>query len=254
MIGEKVSFTTSDGLKIAGILDFPDNPGSFPLALVLHGFGGTREDSEVWSDILNPLGIGTLRIDFRGTGESEGKYQEKTLSGFVKDAQAALEYVYKLEKADKKKIAIVGHSMGGTTAILLSSKEPRIKTLVVTSPAVKPAKTIADLYDQEDFSKGAEKGSVELRTDGERKLLNYSFFEDAKTHDVFKEAQQIPYPFLIITGEKDDVVMFEDLKKFSSAVKNARIVNLPYSGHNLGEEWVTAEKAITQWFTEWLQS
>lgn len=253
MINRRVVIKNSEGMKITGILDFPDNEGPFPIVVILHGFGGNKENAQTWSEILNPLGIGTFRIDFRGTGESEGEYQDKTLSGFVNDAQAALDYVYQLPNVNKDKVAVVGHSMGGTTAILLAANDPRIKTMVVTSPAIKPADSLASLYDPKDFSIVSQRGYAELRKTGEKKRLKYTFFENAKNYNLTYEAQKIPYRFLVIAGEKDDIVFFDDIKNFKDNVKKAVLIQLPNSGHNLEEEWMTAQGKVQEWFSEWLQ-
>lgn len=254
MINKKVSIKNSEGMKISGILDLPDNEGTFPIAVILHGFGKNKEDTQTWSEILNPLGIGTFRIDFRGTGESEGAYQDKTLSGFVNDAQAALDYVYQLQNVSKDKIAIVGHSMGGTAAILLAAKDLRIKTMVVTSPAIKPGDTLASLYDSGDFSIASQRGYAELRKTGEKKRLKFTFFEDAKNYNLVQAAQKIPYRFLIIAAEKDDLVFFNDIKNLKANVEKAVLIQLPNSRHNLEEEWITVEKNAQKWFSAWLQS
>lgn len=253
MIEEKIALTTYDGTKVIGSLTIPDNEGVFPVAITLHGFGSTKEAGRVWSNILNPLGIGTLGIDFRGAGASGGTYRERTLSGFLKDAEAALEYTYQHKRVNKNKIAVVGHSMGGVTAILLASMDQRISTLVVTSPAIQPGKAIAGLYDTDDFSKGEERGFVELRKDGPKKILNYTFFQDANTFDIIKIANKIPYRFLVIAGKKDTVVSFSDIEQFVDSVKNAELFPLSNSEHNLKEDWEAVENAARKWFEEWLQ-
>lgn len=63
---EKTEFKNSRRLKIAGALDFPHQDEIFPIVVCLHGFGGTKESSQEFTNILNPLGIATLRIDFQG--------------------------------------------------------------------------------------------------------------------------------------------------------------------------------------------
>lgn len=251
---EKVEFKNSQGLKIIGILDFPQEGGNFPAVICLHGFGGSKESNQEFADILNPLGIATLRIDFQGSGESDGKFEDKTITGFLDDAQAALDYIYSLPKVDKDRIGIVGHSIGAVTAILIASKDPRVKTIVASCPAVKEAQVIADMYNPEDFVKAKERGYVEQRKNGEVKKLKLRFFEDADQYDLTQEALKIPYRFLVIGAAKDTTVPFEQIKEFSEKVQNTQLLTLPNSDHDLAENWPMVEQAIKDWFTKWLKN
>ena len=245
---EKIEFQNSQNLKIVGLLDLPDTNLPYPMVVRFHGFGGTKESSEEFPQMLNPLGIATLRIDFQGSGESEGKYEEKTITGFLDDAQSAIDYVYSLPNVDKNKIGVAGHSMGAVVAILQAARNSRIRTVVASSPAVKERKTIANLYDEADFNAAQKRGYVELRKDGSRKRLNYGFFEDADQYDLTKEALKIPYKFLVIGAVKDSIVPFEEIKEFSDKVQNVQLLTLQDSDHNLEEEWPVVEKAIKDWF------
>lgn len=249
---QKVEFRNSQGLKIVGLLDIPSDNEPFPAVLALHGFGGTKESNQEWADILNPLGIATLRIDFQGSSESEGKYEEKTITGFIDDAQSALNYLNNLPQINPNKVGIVGHSMGAVTAILIASHNTQITSLVASVPAIKESEVIANLYDVEDFARAKDIGYVELKKDGQKKRLNYTFFEDAKKYDLIAVAKTISYKFLVIGTTKDDVVPYDQIEEFCKQVPNAQLLTLTNSDHNLEQDWPIAEKAIKEWFTTWV--
>lgn len=251
-MSEAIVFENSRGQKIVGVLDGPEK--NAPLVLALHGFGGTKESNQEFSDILNPLGIATLRIDFSGSGESDGKYEDKTITGFIDDAQSALNFVLSFQHRtfDFNKIGIVGHSMGAVTGILVSAKDSRVSTLVASCPAVKEAEAIASFYDPEDFATASEKGYVEKTIMGDNRRLNYTFFEDAKQYDLIQEAVKIPYEFLLIGAEKDQVVSYEQITELAKATK-AKLLSLPNSDHGLEADWPVAEEAIRNWFREWVK-
>ena len=80
-----ISFSNMDETVI-GTLALPDGAGPFPIALLLHGFTGTRHELPVvgtedsmfsraarW---LGERGVASLRIDFRGSGESDGAWED----------------------------------------------------------------------------------------------------------------------------------------------------------------------------------
>ena len=75
---QKITFQ-SDGLKLAGIVDTPPDlkPGERrPAFVVLHGFGGNKDGQgqSIVAKQFAQWGYVTMRIDFRGCGESEGEH------------------------------------------------------------------------------------------------------------------------------------------------------------------------------------
>ena len=80
----KISFS-SDGLKLSGIVHTPDDLRSGerrPAFIVLHGFGGNKDGhgQSVVAKQFTEWGYVTMRIDFRGCGESEGEHGQDHLS------------------------------------------------------------------------------------------------------------------------------------------------------------------------------
>lgn len=78
--------------------------------LILHGAGkSSKERFRELQEILMSQGYISLAFDFHGVGESEGKFEDGTLSNRLKDAQAALEELQKCARD----ICLIGCSMGG---------------------------------------------------------------------------------------------------------------------------------------------
>src|SRR5919198_5095170 len=94
---EKVTFP-SDGLKLAGIVHTPENlcPGERRAAfVVLHGFGGNKDGhgQSVVAKQLTQWGYITMRIDFRGCGESEGEHGRIICLDQVADTRNAISFL-----------------------------------------------------------------------------------------------------------------------------------------------------------------
>ena len=102
------------GHNIVGTVAMPDGEGPFPIVLLFHGFTGTRDELPVtgteermfgrtarW---LAERGYASLRIDFLGSGESDGAWEDTTFSGQIADALVAMEYASGLDGVDAERI------------------------------------------------------------------------------------------------------------------------------------------------------
>ncbi|MDE6279598.1 MAG: CocE/NonD family hydrolase, partial [Paramuribaculum sp.] len=125
-------FTSADGTRLAGTLVVPiitDKKKKFPMVVMVTGSGPQNRDEEIFehrpfaviADALARNGIASLRYDDRGTAKSEGKYSEATLETFTGDAKSAFEFARELPFTSKT--GILGHSEGGTIAVLLAADQ-----------------------------------------------------------------------------------------------------------------------------------
>jgi len=106
---ETVTFTTSDGINLAGTLF-----GEGDTAVILAHQGTPGADQRSWqsfASLLSEHGYAALTFDFRGVGQSEGELQYGNLAI---DVSAAAQF---LEERGYQKILCVGASMGGTACI-----------------------------------------------------------------------------------------------------------------------------------------
>jgi putative redox protein len=67
-----------------------------PVVVVCHGFTGTKEGHGRAVDMAGEFvrhNLNCLLFDFNGCGESEGKFEDITLSGQISDLTGAVDYV-----------------------------------------------------------------------------------------------------------------------------------------------------------------
>ncbi len=128
---EVVSFQNEfDSVRLAGTLTYPKKGTNFPAVVLISGSGPQDRNSELFghqpfhviADYLTKKGIAVLRVDDRGTGESEGTYNETNLAGFIRDTEYAVAYLKTRKEINSKKIGLVGHSLGGVIAPMIASK------------------------------------------------------------------------------------------------------------------------------------
>lgn len=126
---EAVSFKSPDGLTLKGWYA-PTQNGA--VVILVHGLGGARTDLLDDGALLAARGYGILAFDLRNSGESDG-----TVTTFglleVNDVRAAVDFVVALPGVDADRIGLMGHSMGGATAIMATARIPEIKAVVARS-------------------------------------------------------------------------------------------------------------------------
>ena len=131
---ENINFQ-SDGLKIAGLVDIPENYKNGerrPAFIVLHGFGGNKDGhgQQVVARQLSQWGYVTLRIDFRGCGDSEGEHGRIICLDQVADTRNAISYLAARQEIDAGRIALIGSSFGAAVAVFTGGADGRVAAVI----------------------------------------------------------------------------------------------------------------------------
>jgi pimeloyl-ACP methyl ester carboxylesterase len=132
---EKKVSLLSDGLKLSGILSLPENfrPGERrPAFIMLHGFGGNKDGQgqTVVARQFTDWGYVTLRLDFRGCGESEGERGRIICLDQVADTRNAISYLATQPEVDGTRIALLGSSFGAAVAVFTGGADRRVAAVV----------------------------------------------------------------------------------------------------------------------------
>jgi alpha/beta superfamily hydrolase len=91
-------------------------------------YGGTMDDAMVTTvaGSLGAAGIATLRFNFRGVGQSEGRHGAGVAE--VDDVRAALDWL--AEHAPGARLALAGYSFGAAMALRAAVADPRPERVV----------------------------------------------------------------------------------------------------------------------------
>lgn len=121
---------TSHGQLEAIVKEPRDGPAK-GVALVLHPHplgGGTMHNKVVFraAAALNDAGLLTLRINFRGVGQSTGNHDFGT--GELDDARAGLEYL--AQQYPDQPITVCGFSFGARMGMEVGLDDERVKLLI----------------------------------------------------------------------------------------------------------------------------
>jgi len=131
---ENVSFRSTDGLLLKGWW-FPV-PSADRAVVIVHGRGANRINSsfdpQKIAQFLIASHYSVLLFDLRGHGESEGlryslgEYEPRDVIG-------AIDFAQRKAGIDRKRVAIIGESMGGGSAIMTVKADPTIGPVITDS-------------------------------------------------------------------------------------------------------------------------
>ncbi|WP_455543785.1 alpha/beta hydrolase family protein [Intestinibacter sp.] len=130
-----------DNLVLRGMAHIPENiDEKVPAIIMFHGFSASRVGFAFqFVQIARELekhGIATFRFDLVGSGESDGEFQDVTLTSEIADGEAIIDYVKSLDYIDKNRIGLMGMSFGGMLAAMLGGiRNDDIKSLFLAASA-----------------------------------------------------------------------------------------------------------------------
>lgn len=209
----------SRGYTLRGTLHVPDQHDAkqLPCVVLYHGFCDDRDEINFvhieLSRRLCEKGIVSVRFDFAGSGESDGLFEDVTVSGEVADGLAILDFAKGLDFVDPTRIAVHGLSLGGCVASMVAGlRDADVCALSLWCPApdlvynLRDHKTLCGL----DVSDIEEKGCM----DCEGVRVGLGFYRDACTLDPFAVAAGFSKNVNLVHGDEDVTASCECSKHY----------------------------------------
>ncbi|AGL03068.1 alpha/beta hydrolase [Desulfoscipio gibsoniae] len=245
---KSIKFNNSPGHNLNGLLLTPGTTKG-PVVIVCHGFTGSKEGGGMalaMGEELGQRGYSVLLFDFSGNGESEGLFEQITLSGQIDDLKCAVDWCI---SASLDPVYTTGRSFGGTTVICHAASDLRVAGVCTWAA---PAR-LKELFTE--FADGPvdEKGELyALAGEDGVTYLRKTFFDDLAGYDVQALAGQIaPRPLLIIQGEKDEVVDPADASLiYHGAGQPKELLYIPGADHRFSRH----RQVVWNTFFAWLEN
>lgn len=145
---EEVSFANGD-VVLNGTLVLPEGVSrETPVLIMVTGSGQQNRDEELFdhkpfaviADALAKAGIATLRYDDRGYGDPSADPMAWTTDDFKQDALAGMELLRK--RFDK--VGVLGHSEGGTIAMMIAAEHKADFIVSLAGMAVSGTETLVE--------------------------------------------------------------------------------------------------------------
>lgn len=260
--GFKVQYKARDNKVITAYLFAPpDFDGSKALPLVMLPHGGPQwRDSMNYSDFtqfISTRGYLVMKPNFRGStgyGMAFQKAGYKEWGGKMQeDLEDAVTFLVKEGFADPKKVCMVGSSYGGYAALMGAVKTPGMFQCVASINGV------SHLPDQIEYD--LNKFDSEVLQTFIKKSIGHPV-DDAKmliARSPALQANKIKVPVLLIHGDKDKVVPYEQAQVMEEALedlnKPVELITLEDTTHSAfryEEDVIVIYEAIEKFLAEHL--
>lgn len=235
---ERVSFLSSEGLALSGRLELPERGEPAVCAIFVHCFHCNKNFKAAYflSRALTGQGLGVLRFDFPGLGESAGDFADTRLSANAADVVAASRF---LTSRIARPQLLVGHSMGGAAAILAAAELPQVRAVATVAAPFDPRRLPPELARARPVA--AAQGEAEVEIAGAVARLRRTFFEDMEGVRLEPAIRALSRPLLVFHSPQDEVVDVEDGERIFEAARQPKsFFCLEGADHLLSREADTA--------------
>ncbi len=214
-------------------------------------------DNKVVTTILRAwkeLGIATIRFNFRGVGKSEGHYGEG--KGEVEDLKAVIDWVQNSQNSQNNrsfKLWLGGFSFGAAIAATVAGQLSK-KSQVFQEPKK------SEGSQESEESKGPQVTDVSQAFQVSSESIVSALLTVAPPVNHFEfEKINIPYcPWLMIHGEKDEVVPYDNVIFFVEQLKKKKkdfqFIEIKNATHFFHGQLVELKSQIINSMKHWASS
>lgn len=176
--------------------------------------GGKAQALAAWAAAQ---GVGMLRLDYSGCGESEGAFEDGTLDIWRDDVLAVL------AKANVGPLILIGSSMGGWLMLLVAEALGKQVTAMVGIAAA-PDFTDWD-FDAADRATIAANGRIERPSDYgyDPMVITRGFWQSGQANLKLAGEVAIDCPVRLIHGQCDPDVPWETSFKLADALRSSDV-------------------------------
>ncbi|MEL8056134.1 MAG: bifunctional alpha/beta hydrolase/OsmC family protein, partial [Pseudomonadota bacterium] len=222
--------TNSEGNALSGVVEVPSGPVK-AWAIFAHCFTCSKTGlaASRIARYLTDHGIGVLRFDFTGLGESDGDFAG---TGFSTNVQDLIDAVRWMDSQARSVTLMIGHSLGGAASVVAASKLPDVRA-VATVGAPSDAEHVIDQFSA-DVPEIEAKGEKEVLLAGRLFVVRKSFLVDVRGARVSEAAATLKKPLLVMHSPIDQTVSIENATGLFLAAKHPKsFVSLDKADHLL---------------------
>ncbi len=238
--------------KLSAVIQTPQGKNSYPMVIICHGFTANKENAllSMLADKLEKQGIASVRFDFNGHGQSEGKFEDMTVLNEISDTKKVYDYVKNLPQTES--VSIAGHSQGGVVSSMVAGElgDDKIKTVVLMAPAaVLRDDAIRGQIFNVHYDAINPPKKVDLNDERHKDYaIGFNYIKTAQTLPIYETAKNYTGPVCLIHGKHDIVVPYTYSQRYFDIYKNAELNLIETADHSftqhLDEATETAAKFL----------
>ena len=250
---ERETTLVSGRWELPGLLTLPNAKFSVPAVVLVQGSGPQDQDETIgpnkpFADIAYGLAsqnIAVLRYvkrtkQYGADSKSDAPFTVK--DEVTDDAIAAVALLSKMPEIDKKRIYILGHSLGGMLAPRIAAEDPQVAGIIILAGTARPIEKV--VVDQVNYIAGmtepqtpenkkqvekaeaiaAQVESPSLKPDAVVDFFGSpipgSYFLDLRNYDPAKVAAGLKIPILVLQGGRDYQVTNADYDIWKKELSN----------------------------------
>jgi putative redox protein len=212
-------FENSEGVRLAGRLELPAGPAR-SWALFAHCFtcGKDNRAAVRIARRLAGVGIGVLRFDFTGLGQSEGDFAESTFALNVKDLVAA---TAAMERAGFPPMLMLGHSLGGAAVLAAAAHVPTIRAFA-TIAAPFDTDHLLEQFTPSSLAEIEANGRAMVPLGGRPMMVGKTLVEGLRDQDQGERIANLRRPLLIMHSPTDQVVGIDNVTRIYLAARHPK--------------------------------
>ena len=250
MIQERIKFKNRRNYELTGILQLPDKK---PTAFILfaHCFTCSKNIKALGhiSDSLVKNGIGVLRFDFTGLGESEGEFSDTNFSSNIQDLADAAAYMNENFEAPS---VLIGHSLGGAAVLAAAGEIESCRAVVTIAAPSSPDHILRHISNLEEIE---QTGIASVNIAGRAFNIKKQFLDDLDKQVLSDKIKQLNMPLLILHSPYDGIVGIDNATEIFLAAKHPKsFVSLDKADHLLSDplDSSNAGHLIASWIRKYI--
>lgn len=245
---ERASFAGGQGMALGGRLDLPDSGAPAAFAVFAHCFGCTKNLKTIGNldRVLTDAGLGVLRFDFTGLGDSAGDFADTNFTSNVSDVAAAARFLADNYEAPR---LLIGHSLGGAAIMQAAHKIPSaVAVVTIAAPADLGhlGETIVSQAPEIE-----QTGEAEVTLIGRKFHVKKQLIDDLEQRSMEQIVGSLHLPLLILHAPADAVVPIASAEHLYAMARHPKsLVALDRADHLLleREDAEYAGRIIASWF------
>ncbi len=245
------SFQDPAGRRISAVLVSPHAPTD-KMVVLCHGFMGYKDSptNRILSDQLARQQVATLRFDFFGHGQSEGDVKDLLLTTLIAQTESAIAL---MRGHGFTHIGLLGSSFGGLVATLVAANHPTLAAVALRCPVGDFPALLRRQFGRMAIELWRRLGRVPESVG--HIPMHYRFFEDCEQHDVYRAAQSLRVPTIIVHGDQDEVIPVKQSEELFTRVRAEKMLHvIPGADHRFStpEHFNRMTELLVGWLTRYL--